>query len=108
MRHRIRQPPRQIVEVDFCPICIQAQPPRVQILPLPLEVLHNQGRLEGYDGGEIVAFGEEVPVLGEVDVVRGVDFDYDSGWVDTDGAVWVREVREDRVRDAGEGRWCCR
>lgn len=63
--------------------------PDFYILFPVLEIVGHQRGLDGDDCGEVVAWGVEEAVVGEVDDVRGVDLDRSSGRVEIGRAGWV-------------------
>ena len=75
-----------------------------------LKVLGYEGGLDGDDGGEVVAFGEEVLVFGEVDAVGCVHCYYFYGGVPAEGGVGagvgVGVIGGLWIGNCGEGNKC--
>ena len=89
MRDGVRQLLGRVGEIDADAKGGEVDVAGVHDFDAALKVLGHEGGLNGDDGGEIVAFGEEVLVLGEVDGVGCVHGDYFYGGVPAEGGVGV-------------------
>ena len=69
MRGGIGQHPGRILQDDRDADPIQADVSEPERFHAPVKILFHQGRLRCDDGGEVIAFGRQVPILGEVDAV---------------------------------------
>ena len=87
MRDGVRQLLGRVGELDADAKGGEVDVARVHEIDAAVEILGYEGGLDGDDGGEVVAFGEEVLVLGEVDGVGCVHGYYFYGGVPAEGGV---------------------
>ena len=89
VRDRVRQLLGRVGEFNADAKGGEVDVARVHYFDAAVKVLGHEGGLDGDDGGEVVAFGEEVLVFGEVDGVGCVHGYYFYGGVSAEGGVGV-------------------